>query len=63
MSLLRKIDQVTFGWLCESPQFFENEATPRIGNTNECEPKTAELYRQFKVRFDFEVPPRKIRNI
>lgn len=60
--LLMKIDQVTYGCICENPRIFEEEITAVIPNRQEHEPKTRELYRSFKARFDLEVTSRKTRD-
>lgn len=59
--LLMRIDQATYGCICEYPTYFENETTPRTGSTEDYEMKTKELYRQFNERFRLEIKPRKMR--
>lgn len=61
--LLMRIDQVTYGCICENPKLFEDEIPPKKANTQQNEPKTQELYHQFTTRFRLEIKPGKIRDI
>lgn len=61
--LLMRIDQVTYGCICENPKLFEEEIPPKKANSQLNEPKTQELYHQFTARFRLKIKPGKIRDI